>query len=201
MHSRYGHTNITICWWYCADFQLLEELRRCLNTFKSFFMDRYFVNLDMMFNTTQAWVVKSERELFLGEETVAYTWSYTYLRVTFTRLWFSLWETNYAWLFRGYVAALDALDNNVHIYSSKNHELNCSYTIIISIHLHGVKIWGSSICRAHNWTDLKRLLFLEQSISAPWYNPGGDGSSLNSDWGLFQFMTGIWQIWDLPEGR
>ena len=36
-------------------------------------MDRYFVNLDMMFNTTQAWVVKSERELFLGEETVAYT--------------------------------------------------------------------------------------------------------------------------------
>ena len=36
----------------------------------------------MMFNTTQAWVTRSEWEFFLVEENVAYTHSYTYLGVT-----------------------------------------------------------------------------------------------------------------------
>ena len=37
----------------------------------------------IVFNTTQAWVTKSKPEFFLGHEKVAYTWSYTYLSVTF----------------------------------------------------------------------------------------------------------------------
>ena len=63
----------------------------------------------MVFNTTQAWVTRSEPEFFLGEEKVEYTCSYTYLGVTFTGPRFSLREVACARLSRGY-AALGALE-------------------------------------------------------------------------------------------
>ena len=63
----------------------------------------------MVFNTTQAWVTRSEPEFFLGEEKVEYTRSYTYLGVTFTTPNFFLWEDACARLSCGY-AALDALE-------------------------------------------------------------------------------------------
>ena len=47
-------------------------------------MDQIEVMAFMVFNTTQAWVTRSEPEFLLGEEKVAYTCSYTYLGVTIT---------------------------------------------------------------------------------------------------------------------
>ena len=44
----------------------------------------------MVFNTTQAWITRSEPKFFLGEENVAHIHSYTYLGVTFTGPSFSL---------------------------------------------------------------------------------------------------------------
>ena len=38
----------------------------------------------IVFNTTQAWVTRSEPEFFLGEEKVEYARSYTYLGITFS---------------------------------------------------------------------------------------------------------------------
>ena len=90
-----------------------KELQRHLNTLKSFCTNKgLFVNLDKtketMFNTIQAWVMRSEPQVFLGEKKVAYTQSYTYLRVIFVGPWFSLREVASAQLSRGY-AALGAL--------------------------------------------------------------------------------------------
>ena len=90
----------------------LEGLHRHLNALKLFCMGKGLsINMDktkvIVFNTTQAWVRRSEPE-FLGEEKVEYTPSYTYLGVTFTRPRFSLREAACAQLSRGY-AALGAL--------------------------------------------------------------------------------------------
>ena len=71
------------------------------------------INMDktevMVFNTTQAWVTRSEPEFFSGGEKVEYTCSYTYLGVIFTRPRFSLREVACARLSRGY-AALGVLE-------------------------------------------------------------------------------------------
>ena len=56
----------------------------------------------IVFNTTQAWVTRSEPEFFLGEEKVEYTRSYTYLGVTLMGPRFSLREAACARLSRGY---------------------------------------------------------------------------------------------------
>ena len=58
----------------------------------------------VVFNTTQAWVTRSELESFLGEEKVEYTRSYTYLGVTFIGHRFSLREAACAQLSHGYAA-------------------------------------------------------------------------------------------------
>ena len=66
----------------------LEGLQRHLNTLKIFCTNKGLSsNMDkskvMVLNTTQAWVTRSEPELILREEKVAYSLSYTYLGVTF----------------------------------------------------------------------------------------------------------------------
>mgnify|MGYP006973839175 CR=1 FL=1 len=71
-----------------------------------------------MFNTTQAWVTRSEPEFFLGEENVAYKCSYTYLGVTFISPRFLLRQAARAQYSRGY-AALGALE--IHLFSFKSH--------------------------------------------------------------------------------
>ena len=55
-----------------------EELQRHLNALKLLCMDKDLsINMDktkaMVFNTTQAWVTRSEPEFFSGEEKVEYT--------------------------------------------------------------------------------------------------------------------------------
>ena len=92
-----------------------EGLQRHLNALKLFCTDKGLsINMDktkvMVFNTTQAWVTRSEPKFFLGEEKVAYTCSYTYLGVTFIGPRFSLWEATCVGLSHGY-AALGALES------------------------------------------------------------------------------------------
>ena len=75
-----------------------EGLQRHLNALKLFCTDKGLsINMDktkvMVFNTTQAWVTRSEPEFCLGEEKVEYTRSYTYLGVTFAGPRFS-WICN-----------------------------------------------------------------------------------------------------------
>ena len=59
-----------------------EGLQRHLNSLKLFCTDKGLsISMNktkvMVFNTTQAWVIRSEPEFFLGEEKVEYTRSYT----------------------------------------------------------------------------------------------------------------------------
>ena len=61
----------------------------------------------MVFNTTQAWVTRSEPEFFSGEEKVVYTFSYACLGVIFLGTRFSLQEVACAQLSRGYAALGD----------------------------------------------------------------------------------------------
>ena len=89
MSSRYIYTNITISKWYHADFWLSrgttktsKYLKKLLCTDKDLSINMDITKV-MVFNTTQAWVTKSEPNFFLGEEKVEYTRSYTYLSVTF----------------------------------------------------------------------------------------------------------------------
>ena len=84
------------------------------------------VNIDktkvMVFNTTQAWVTKSEPEFFLGQEKVAYTWSYTYLSVTFVTPRSP----------HGRMLGLDFLVDMLPLVHFNSQKLNCGYLIDLS---------------------------------------------------------------------
>ena len=104
-----------------------EGLQRHLNALKLFCMDKSLsINMDKtVFNTTQAWVTRSELEFFLGEEKVEYTRSYTYvLGSPYGRL-----------LVLDFLVDMQPLvlsRGNVHICSSKIHELSCGFLIHMS---------------------------------------------------------------------
>ena len=51
------------------------------------------------------------------------------------------------------------LKDNVHIYSSKSHKLNCGNLIHLSLFLcYGVKAWRRSLNKENNWKNLEKLL-------------------------------------------
>ena len=103
----------------------------------------------MVFNTTQAWVTRSDSDFFLREEKVEYTRSYTYLGVTFTGPRFSLQEAACARLSRGY-AALGALERQC---ANLQFQENLVLTPTL---LYGVETWGPSLNKANHWKDLER---------------------------------------------
>ena len=110
----------------------------------------------MVFNTTQAWVTKSEPEFFLGQEKVAYTWSYTYLSVTFVTPRSP----------HGRMLGLDFLVDMLPLVAFErkcahiqfnSQKLNCGYLIGLS-HWLLSDTWGPSLFKAINWQDLERAL-------------------------------------------
>ena len=110
-----------------------EGLQRHLNALKLFCTDKGLsINMDktkvMVFNTTQAWVTRSELEFFLGGEKVEYTHSYTYLGVKFTGPRFSLWETACARLSCGYSKQL-AKHGDFHLWYAEMQQWLESYVI------------------------------------------------------------------------
>ena len=103
------HNGAILTLQYVSDIVLISKrAKRTSKCFKIICIDSdFFVNLDktkvMLFNTTQPSVTGSKVELLLGEEEVAYTQSYTYLRATFIGR-FYLWEAISARLTHGYEA-------------------------------------------------------------------------------------------------
>ena len=137
MPRRYSCTNnTTISWWHHADLQLSRRTIKDPRYLESFCVDKGLsVNPDkinvMVFNSIQAWVMRSEHDFFLREEKV-HPRSYTYLEVTFTQGLSSPYRRQHALKFLMDMQPLMLFIDNVHIYHYMLHELNCGYLIHLS---------------------------------------------------------------------
>ena len=118
-----------------------QGLKRHLNDFKIFCTDKFLlINIDksnmMVFNTTQAWVTRSEPEFFLGEEQLAY------LVVTFKGPCAQFSRRN---------AALIALDREcAHLQFQDPQTKLWLYATLVTPLLYGVETWGKSLNKANN---------------------------------------------------
>ena len=140
---------------------------------------------------------------------MAYTRSYTYLRVTFTGPRFSLHEVACARLSRGY-AALGSLERQcAHIqFQEPRTKLWLFDTLVAPTLLYGVEIWGPSSYKVHKWTDLERPLVLmigrviRRKAFVPhdtvWVEMGAAPIAIEA---LLRSVTNIQRLWKLPKKR
>ena len=152
-----------------------------------------------VFSTTQAWVTRSEPELFLGEEKVENTRSDTYLGVTFTGSRFSLQEAATLAAFKRQHAHLQ--------FQEPRTKLWLFDTFVTPTLLYGVETWGLSLNKANHWKDFERPLLsmiarmIRSKASVP-------HDIIRAEMGVppiitkaFRSVTCIQRLWELPKRR
>ncbi|MCO5553894.1 hypothetical protein L7F22_007420 [Adiantum nelumboides] len=190
-----------------------EGLQRQLDALQRFCADSDLtVNLGktkvMVFNTTQAWVTRAEHQFTFRGERVEQVRSYVYLGVTFTGPRFSLKQAAEARLDRGF-AALGRLERQcAHVqFQELRTKLWLFESLVTPALLYGSMVWGPSL-NTEEWRQMERplVMMIAQMIRCKASVPHAivraemAASSIVTE-ALFQSVTGLHRLWELPPDR